>query len=49
MWLACLAVEVRCGERVRFLRVFAVFFIKTFHWGGLRVVASDGDGAFWWH
>lgn len=27
-------------------KVFVVFFIKTFHRGGLRGVASDGDGAF---
>lgn len=26
--------------------VFCGLFIKTFHCGGLRGVASDGDGAF---
>lgn len=46
MWLACLAVEAGCGERVRCGRVFCGFFVKTFHQGGLRVVTSDGDGAF---
>ena len=35
VWLACLAVEAGYGERVRFLSVFEVFFIKTFHQGGL--------------
>lgn len=43
VWLACLAVEAGCGERVcffGFLRSFAIFcglFIKTFHLGGLKV------------
>ena len=46
MWLACLAVEAGCGERVRCVRVFVAFFVKTFYQGGLRVVTSDGDGAF---
>lgn len=26
-----------CGERVRFCRFFGLFFIKTFHLGGLNV------------
>lgn len=42
VWLACLAVEVGCGERVWFVRVF----VKTFHQGSLRIGTSDGDGAF---
>lgn len=45
VWLACLAVgldvvgESGCG-------VFFVFLLKRFTGGGLRGVASDGDGAF---
>lgn len=41
-----LAVEAGCGERVWFFGFFLRSFIKTFHRGGLRGVASDGDGAF---
>lgn len=40
------AVEAGCGERVWFFGFLRSFFIKTFHRGGLRGVASDGDGAF---
>lgn len=45
MRLAFFAVKAGCGGRVRVLRILRLF-VKTFHWGGLRVVASDGDGAF---
>lgn len=30
VWLACLAVEAGCGERVCFVRVFVVFLLKRF-------------------
>lgn len=30
VWLACLAVEVGCGERVWFVRVFVAFLLKRF-------------------
>lgn len=46
MWLACLAVEAGCGERVRFLSFFAVFLLKRFIGAVCGFWASDGDGAF---
>lgn len=46
VWLTFFAVEAGCGERVWFFGFLRSFFIKTFHRGGLRGVASDGDGAF---
>lgn len=50
VWLAFFAVEAGCGERVWLVRDFVAFLLKRFiGGGGLRVVPSDGDGAFWWH
>ena len=46
VWLACLAVDAGCGGRVWSYRFFWVFLLKRFTGGGLRGLASDGDGAF---
>lgn len=46
LWLVCLAVGLDVVRGSGFLRYFLVFLLKRFTSGGLRGVASDGDGAF---